>query len=62
MKKFLLPESGNYYKANLHCHSTYSDGRLTPEELKEECRSRLPKELRVILDRFDSFVYHNRII
>ena len=23
------------YKANLHCHSTLSDGRLTPEELKE---------------------------
>lgn len=40
MKKFLLPESGNYYKANLHCHSTYSDGRLTPEELKEEYKSR----------------------
>ena len=35
MKKFLLPESGNYYKANLHCHSTISDGRLTPEELKQ---------------------------
>ncbi len=35
MKKFLLPESGNFYKANLHCHSTYSDGSLTPEELKK---------------------------
>ena len=35
MKKFLLPESGNFYKANLHCHSTYSDGNLTPAELKE---------------------------
>ena len=22
------------YKANLHCHSTFSDGRLTPEDLK----------------------------
>ena len=32
------------------------------EELKEECRNRLPEDLRVILDRFDSFVYHNRII
>lgn len=27
------------YKANLHCHSTYSDGKLTPEELKEAYRS-----------------------
>lgn len=25
----------NQYKANLHCHSTLSDGALTPEELKE---------------------------
>ncbi len=30
----LLPE-GNAYKANLHCHSTLSDGRLTPAELKD---------------------------
>ena len=30
MKKFLLPENGNFYKANLHCHTTISDGRLTP--------------------------------
>jgi ADP-ribosylglycohydrolase len=32
-----------------------------PEELKEECRNRLPKELRIVLDRFDSFIYQNRI-
>ena len=31
---YLLPEEGNLYKANLHCHSTVSDGRFTPEELK----------------------------
>ncbi|MBR5528077.1 MAG: PHP domain-containing protein [Clostridia bacterium] len=35
MKKFLLPESGNFYKANLHCHSTWSDGKHSPEELKK---------------------------
>ncbi len=35
MKKYLLPESGNFYKANLHCHTTYSDGRKTPAEIKE---------------------------
>lgn len=29
----LLPETG-YYKANLHCHTTISDGKLTPEETK----------------------------
>lgn len=27
-----------------------------PEELKEECRNRLPKDLRTILERFDSFI------
>ncbi len=35
MKKFLLTDKKNFYKANLHCHSTVSDGRKTPEELKE---------------------------
>ena len=36
MKKFLLPESGNFYKANLHSHCTVSDGKLTAEEMKAE--------------------------
>lgn len=35
MKKFLLDPKKSYYKANLHCHSTISDGRKTPEELKQ---------------------------
>ena len=35
MKKFLLPEGGSFYKVNLHCHSTISDGKLTLEEIKE---------------------------
>ena len=34
MKRFLLPESGTFYKANLHCHTNLSDGHLTPEEVK----------------------------
>ncbi len=34
MKKYLLPRDGSFYKANLHCHSTLSDGQMTPEELK----------------------------
>lgn len=34
MRKFLLPENGKFYKANLHCHCTVSDGRWTPEEVK----------------------------
>lgn len=34
MKKFLLPEGGSFYKANLHCHTNVSDGKLTPSETK----------------------------
>lgn len=35
MRKYLLPEKGNFYKANLHIHSTVSDGQMSPEELKK---------------------------
>lgn len=35
MKKYLLPETGSFYKANLHSHSTVSDGALTPQQMKE---------------------------
>ena len=33
--KYLLPKDGQFFKANLHCHSTLSDGFFTPEQLKE---------------------------
>lgn len=32
--KYLLGGIGNFYKANLHTHTTISDGQLTPEEVK----------------------------
>ena len=35
MRKYLLSPDGNFYKANLHCHTNISDGRLSPEEVKE---------------------------
>ena len=35
MKKYLIPKDGQFYKANLHCHSTVSDGMLSPEKLKK---------------------------
>ena len=35
MKQYLIPENGHFYKANLHCHSTISDGHLTPAQIKE---------------------------
>ena len=36
MKKYLLPETGKFYKANLHCHTSMSDAKYTPEEVKQE--------------------------
>lgn len=35
MRKYLLPKEGNFYKANLHCHTDISDGKLSPEEVKK---------------------------
>ncbi len=35
MRKYLISENGTFYKANLHCHSTLSDGRMTIEEIKK---------------------------
>lgn len=36
MRHYLLPEGGNFYKANLHTHSIHSDGCRTVEEIKRE--------------------------
>ena len=35
MKVYLLPENGRFYKANMHSHSTLSDGKFSPEEIKQ---------------------------
>ncbi len=57
MKKYLLPENGKFYKANLHCHSTLSDGKLSPEELKE---TYLEKGYSIIAyTDHDIFIPHN---
>ncbi len=34
MKILLSDKTKNFYKGNMHCHSTLSDGSFTPEELK----------------------------
>ena len=34
MIKYLLSKDGNFYKANLHSHTTVSDGELSPEKMK----------------------------
>ena len=36
----LLGKNGKFYKANLHCHTCNSDGRMTPEMVKEEYMAR----------------------
>ena len=36
MKYSLFGEEGSFHKANLHTHTTFSDGDLTPEETKRE--------------------------
>lgn len=35
MKKYIISGEGTFYKANLHSHSTVSDGELTPEAMKK---------------------------
>lgn len=37
--KYLLPQVSRYFKANLHTHSTISDGKLTREEVKESYKA-----------------------
>ena len=34
MKKILLSPDVNFYKANLHCHTNISDGKISAEEIK----------------------------
>ena len=38
--KYLLPNV-TFYKASLHTHSTVSDGKLTPREVKDLYKARL---------------------
>ncbi len=40
MRKYLLPQGLPFFKANLHCHSTASDGQFTPEELKSAYKAK----------------------
>lgn len=39
MKYELIPQRGKFYKVNMHCHTTISDGQMTPEEVKEWYKS-----------------------
>ncbi len=60
MKHVLLPEASDklrYYRANLHCHSTLSDGKKTPEELKKIYKEN-GYSILAITDH-DVFITHN---
>ena len=35
MKKYIISPELNWYRANMHCHTTVSDGYYTPEKIKE---------------------------
>ena len=35
MKQYLIPESGTFYKANMHMHTNVSDGNMSVEETKQ---------------------------
>lgn len=35
----LLKKNGPFFKANLHCHTTVSDGKMTPEQVKDWYKS-----------------------
>lgn len=35
MKKYLISPELNWYRANMHCHTTVSDGHYSPEAIKE---------------------------
>ena len=39
MKKTTFLSNGNFYKGNIHCHTTRSDGKLTADEIVEAYRS-----------------------
>lgn len=40
MRTYLLPPEGNLYKANLHCHTTVSDGDFSPSQIKDFYKNR----------------------
>lgn len=62
MRKILLPEESEnlkYYKANLHCHSTVSDGKKTPEQLKADYKAHGYSIL--ALTDHEVFIPHNEL-
>ncbi len=62
MKKILIPEQSEnmlHVRANLHCHSTVSDGRKTPEQLVADYKAHGYQVL--CLTDHEIFVPHNNL-
>ncbi len=59
MRKYLISPKGNFYKANLHTHSTFSDGKWTPAKIKEWYRSHDYSV--VAFTDHDIFIPHNEL-
>ncbi len=59
MKKHLIPIEKNFYKANMHCHSDWSDGFNTIEDLKEKYKAQGYSVL-AITDH-EGLFYHNEL-
>lgn len=59
MRKYLIPKSGNFYKANLHTHSILSDGEWNPEEIKNWYKAHGYSV--VAITDHDLFVPHNEL-
>ncbi len=57
MRRYLISERGEFYKANLHCHTNISDGKWTPEEVKQRYKERGYSI--VAYTDHDVFVTHN---
>lgn len=57
MKKYLLAPSQKWFRANLHCHTNISDGKLTPQEVKDLYKSRGYSV--IAYSDHDQFVPHN---
>ncbi len=56
-RKYLLSPTGRDYKANMHCHTTLSDGSFSPEEIKAQY---MEKGYQIVAyTDHDVFVPHN---
>lgn len=59
MRKYLISQNGNFYKVNLHTHSNLSDGKWSPEEIKEWYKEHGYSA--VAITDHDLFVPHNEL-